>query len=161
MKAQPSGTESPLLCPSSSPDSQESMVIGVIGGTGEQPHMRHLEQPVPVTEEILALTGPVTPTEVFRFASPCLCSSCANFADSRCSLATRIVRLLPVATETLPPCRIRSRCRWWHEEGREACLRCPQVVTDNYSPSDLMRLASEPATPATAEPADMTATRTG
>jgi hypothetical protein len=151
MKALTPGVETPLLCPSANPGMTESMAFGVVGGTPEQPHLQHLERPVPVTDELLALAGPVTPTEVFRFAAPCACNACPNFSGSRCSLATRIVRLLPVATETLPPCRIRSRCRWWHEEGKEACLRCPQVVTDNYRPSDLMRLASDPATPVPVE----------
>ncbi|MEH2255413.1 hypothetical protein [Nostoc sp.] len=46
----------------------------------------------------------------------------------------RIVeKLLPVA-EALPPYSIRRDCRWWQQEGKAACMRCPQVITDNYNP---------------------------
>ena len=129
-----------------------SVVFGIVGGTADEPRLRHLEHPLPVTDELLSLSGAVRPTEVFRFAAPCACQACPNFQESRCSLATKIVRLLPVVSETLPACRIRAQCRWWHEEGRAACQRCPQVVTDNYNPSHLMRLASDPDTPVPALP---------
>jgi hypothetical protein len=136
-----------LLCPSAEPGMAGSVAFGIIEGDADEPRLRHLEHPVPVTDELLSLSGPVRPTEVFRFAARCACQACPNFQESRCSLAARIVQLLPVVAETLPACRIRPQCRWWHEEGKDACLRCPQVVTDNYHPSELMRLASDPTTP--------------
>ena len=46
----------------------------------------------------------------------------------------RIVQQLPTVVETLPACQIRSSCRWWLQEGKAACYRCPQMVTnDGYS----------------------------
>jgi len=47
------------------------MVFGVVGGTAEAPRVAWLERPVPVTEELLALAGPVPPAQVMRFAAPC------------------------------------------------------------------------------------------
>jgi hypothetical protein len=35
-------------------------------------------------------------------------------------------------SESLPPCPIRRECRWWQQEGKAACMRCPQIITDNY-----------------------------
>lgn len=137
--------EPELLCPSAEPGMVGSVAFGVVGGTAEEPRVRHLEQPVPVTDDLLALSGPVSPTEVFRFAARCACHACPNFKHERCSLAARIVTLLPTVTDDLPICPIRPRCRWWREEGREACRRCPQVVTDNVNPSEEMRVASDPA----------------
>jgi hypothetical protein len=134
----------PPLCPSAQPDWEGSVVIGVIGGTAEQPHMAYLTTPQSVTDELLALAGPVAPTEMLRFAAPCMCSGCVHFADAQCRLVARMVKLLPVVVEKLPACAIRPRCRWWLQEGRTACMRCPQVVTDNYNPSALMRQAAEP-----------------
>src|SRR5947209_20136313 len=139
--------DSPRLCPSTGPDREGCVAFGVIGGTASEPRLRHLERPLPVTPELLSLSGPVRPTEVFRFAAPCARGECPNFRDDHCGLVTRIVRLLPAVVEAPPPCQIRPHCRWWHDEGIAACLRCPQVVTDNYNPSEAMRLASDPSTP--------------
>jgi hypothetical protein len=42
---------------------------------------------------------------------------------------------LPTVTESLPPCPIRANCRWWQQEGQEACRRCLQIVRDNFNVS--------------------------
>ena len=133
------------LCPSAQPDWEGASTIGVIGGTANEPLMGYLGKPLPVTDEIVALSAPVTPTEVFRFAAPCMCAGCVHFEDSSCRLATRVVKLLPAVVERLPKCAIRPKCRWWQQEGKAACLRCPQVVTENYNPSEAMRQAADPA----------------
>ncbi|HEV7842949.1 MAG TPA: hypothetical protein VGO69_04590, partial [Pyrinomonadaceae bacterium] len=125
------------LCPSAQPEWPGTLVIGIVAGTADEPRVMPLDKPLPVTDELLALSNPVTPTEVFRFAAPCACKACPNFEDDRCALIQRIVRILPRVTNTLPACEIRPHCRWWQEEGEAACLRCPQVVTENYNPSPL------------------------
>ena len=56
----------------------------------------------------------------------------------------RIVKNLPEVIEELLPCSIRRDCRWWQQEGKAACLRCPQVITDNYNPSELIREVAIP-----------------
>jgi hypothetical protein len=140
-------TLTPTLCPSAQPGWEASVAIGVVGGTADQPRMVHFVAPRNVTDELLALSAPVTPTEVFRFAAPCMCAGCVHFADAKCRLATRIVKLLPAVADKLPRCAIRQHCRWWQQEGKAACIRCPQVVTANYNPSEAMRVAADPATP--------------
>ena len=72
MRRQGKGT-GPPLCPSAQPNWEGSTAVGVIGGTAQDPRLAILASPPPVTEELLALRRPVTPTEVFRFAAPCLC----------------------------------------------------------------------------------------
>jgi hypothetical protein len=146
MNTHVSDEDPPLLCPSAEPSMSGSVVFGIVGGTVDEPRLRHLEKPVPVTQELLELSGPVRPTEVFRFAAPCACDACPNFQGARCSLATRIVKWLPAVEEKLPVCSIRPHCRWWREEGKSACQRCPQVVTDNYHPSEFMRRATDATT---------------
>lgn len=138
---------SPTLCPSAQPEWESSVALGVIAGTADEPLMDHFASPQPVTDHLLALSAPVTATEVFRFAAPCLCTGCVHFVDENCRLAKRIVKLLPRVTEKLPRCAIRLQCRWWQQEGKAACMRCPQVVTANYNPSSAMRLAADPTTP--------------
>ena len=142
--AEASSPENQILCPSAQPDWQGSVAIGVIGGTAQEPIVTHFPNTLPVTNELLALSDPVTPTEVFRFAAPCLRGGCLHFKQQKCQLASNIVNILPVVMDHLPSCAIRPHCRWWQQEGKEACSRCPQVVTDNYNPSESMRAAGTP-----------------
>ncbi len=134
----------PPLCPSSRPELENSKVFGIVTGTLEAPRVNYLSQTQPVTDELMALSDSVTPTEVFRTASPCVAKGCRNFDGKNCRLATRIIENLPPVVEKLPSCSIRSECRWWKQEGKAACMRCPQVVTDTYNPS---KLISKVATP--------------
>ena len=139
--SEPRGT--PPLCPSAQPDSTGAVAIGVVGGTAHEPVVRPLEHPVPVTATLLALAEPVRPTEVFRFAAPCLTTRCRHFGDGACHLAAKVVRMLP-AGDALPDCEIRPRCRWFTQEGPAACLRCPRVVTDDPNPTPELRTAADP-----------------
>src|SRR5262245_55151771 len=131
------------LCPSAQPEMAESRVFGVVGGTVETPRLRYLKQTLPVTESIVALASPVQPTEVFRIAAPCAGHACRHFDGVKCQLAARVVHLLPTVTDVPPPCKIRPECRWWQQEGKAACKRCPQVITEYYQPTDLLRQAAD------------------
>ena len=137
-------TDKTTLCPSARPEWQNSVVFGVINGTVEEPHLAYLKQPQPVTDELLAKASPVTPTEIFRTAAPCAVKDCLHFNGKDCRLVQRIVEKLLVVVEELPPCSIRRDCRWWQQEGKAACMRCPQVITDNYNPSELVREVATP-----------------
>jgi hypothetical protein len=139
-----------IQCPSARPEMPGSLLLGLVQGSVEQPRVAFLDQPQPVSEEILALSGPVSPTQIFRFAAPCSGSACQHFDGTNCRLATRIVERLPAAVDTLPECAIRPACRWWLQEGAEACRRCPLVVTESYGAAEIagpLRVASDPATP--------------
>lgn len=132
-RATPSVPESTMpLCPSGRPEAGETVVFGIVGGTVAAPQVGYLTESVPVNDDVLALSGSVKPTEIFRMASTCAGHGCQHFDGSQCRLAVRIVEQLPPVVETLPACQIRSHCRWWQQEGKAACQRCPQVVTDNY-----------------------------
>jgi hypothetical protein len=135
------------LCPSAQPDWEGSQAIGVVGGSADAPQVAYLSEPQPVTEALLDLARPVTPAEVFRFSAPCACSGCGHFSseESKCRLAQKIVRWAPVVVEKLPPCPIRADCRWWQQEGRAACMRCPQVVTDRFEAPEEIARAADPA----------------
>src|SRR4051812_11836908 len=134
------------MCPSAQPDWEGSKVIGVVGGTAEAPQVAYLAEPTPVTDELLALARPVTPTEVFRIAAPCANTGCGHFSkeQSKCKLAEKIVRWAPMVVEKLPACSIRPDCRWWQQEGRAACMRCPQVVTDRLQSPEALAKAADP-----------------
>lgn len=132
------------MCPSAQPDMADAVILGVRGGTVEAPYVSYLDNPVPVSGELLALAGPAEPAEVFRFAARCEEGSCRHFNGADCRLANRIVQILPAVVDSLPPCKIRSDCRWFQQEGRPACLRCPQVITEVREPSDEFRRAAIP-----------------
>jgi hypothetical protein len=132
------------LCPSARPTLDHSVVFGVVGGTADAPRIIYLKQVQPVTEALIAKVQPVTPAEVFRTASACETKSCQHFDGANCRLATQVAEQFPAVLTQLPPCAIRRDCRWWQQEGKAACFRCPQVITDNYNPSDLMKAVSIP-----------------
>ena len=137
----PAGDE-PLFCPSAQPEMAGCRVLGVVCGTVESPEVAYLNEPLSVTDELLARAAPVRPTEVFRFAAHCDEKACRHFDGVNCGLATRIVQILPAVTASLPACLIRQTCRWYQQEGRPACMRCPQVVTETYEPSEDYRRAA-------------------
>jgi hypothetical protein len=147
MNAEIRNSKPPPQCPSAQPGMEDSVVFGVVGGTVEQPRVAYLDKPQPVTQELLELAAPVSPTEVFRFAAPCAGGACRHFDGVNCRLASRTVQILPEAVDILPPCSIRPTCRWWQQEGKAACLRCPMVVTQVYAPSDTIARAADPDTP--------------
>lgn len=98
--------------------------------------LAYLNEYLGVTKEILASTAPVNPAQVFRFAAGCEEKACRHFDGAKCQLATRIVQILPAVAEALPACLIRPTCRWYQQEGRAACMRCPQVVTERFEPPE-------------------------
>ena len=107
-------------------------VLGVVQQDGPTPILQYLQQHLPATPDVLAMSAPLKPTEVFRLAATCAEHRCPHFDGADCRLATRIVQILPAAVDTLPPCIIRKDCRWFSQEGGAACKRCPEVTTISY-----------------------------
>jgi hypothetical protein len=134
-------------CPSVQPDLDGAHVFAVVGGTLDQPEVTYLDQALPVTPEIWAMTAPLNPAEVFRISGPCAMSTaCMHFDDNRskCRLAIRTVRLAPVVVSKPPRCAIRRTCMWWAQEGVSACLRCPQVVTNDAAANERVVATADP-----------------
>jgi len=138
------GPPKPLMCPSAQPEMEDSVVLGILENTPEGQQLAWIEKPQPVTPQLLSLTGEVDPRNIFRFAARCEESRCVHFDGKDCRLASRIVQILPVVVDLLPACRIRPECRWYQQEGRDACLRCPQVVTHLENPTAEMVQAATP-----------------
>jgi hypothetical protein len=122
-----------VFCPSAQPGLSRSVLIGVVDKSRCGDFVSYLPEPVAVTDgTIVAFTGgPVQATQLFRFAAPCEKSGCHNWSGSTCGVAKRIVQILPAVVSELPDCVLRPSCRWFRQEGQPACLRCPQVVTDD------------------------------
>jgi hypothetical protein len=131
-----------LYCPSAQPEMENCRVIGVVSGTADAAQVAYVNEHVPASAELLAKAAPLKPTQVFRMAAHCEGKACRHFDGTNCNLATRIVQILPAVVEALPACAIRVNCRWYRQEGRPACLRCPQVITESFEPSeDFLRAA--------------------
>lgn len=120
-----------LDCPSAQPEMADVRILGVVSGEADAPRLAYLNERVAATPELLAEAAPLSPGEVFRLAGRCEESRCVHFDGARCQLAVRIVDALPAVTQKLPPCSIRTDCRWYRQEGAPACHRCPQIVTHN------------------------------
>jgi hypothetical protein len=134
-----SPSDEALLCPSAQPEMADAQILGVISAGTDEPRVAYLNERVAVTPELLAQAAPAAPGEIFRLAARCETSRCTHFDGQQCRLATRIVEMLPEVADNLPPCIIRRSCRWYRQEGRAACARCPQVVTRNDYPDERLK----------------------
>lgn len=132
-----------IQCPSAMEDHDNALVFGVVSGTAERPLVAYLESPRPLSPHIQALCSPATPAEVLRIATPCVRHRCMQWENEKCTLAQRIVQILPLAVNSAPACKLRPDCRWWVQEGVAACLRCPQVVrTPSHITEEHTRVAA-------------------
>lgn len=145
--AAPPDDDDGVFCPSAQPDVEHGVLFGVVGGSPTQPRVSYLAEPLAVSRTVLQLAAPVHPTEVFRMGAPCARGGCQHFTGSRCGLVRQLVESLDPVTDEVPPCRLRPRCRWWREEGAEACRRCPMVVTEMPNPTPQLADAARPAPP--------------
>ena len=123
-------------CPSAQATTEGARVFGVMTGTPEAPRVGYLTETLPMSEKLLTVAAPAKPTQLFRIAAPCANGGCKHFKGNACTLAQRIVEGVPAVVNALPACQIRSTCRWFRQEGKEACFRCPQVMTDKANASD-------------------------
>lgn len=134
------------LCPSYRPELPGARAFAVVVGTPAQPEVAFMRRSMPVTDELLRRTGDVDPTEVFRFAGPCSRHGCRHYQASsgNCQLVRRSVQLLDSDARRAPPCAIRNACKWWRQEGKAACLRCPRIVSSHAVPSERFVAAARP-----------------
>lgn len=133
-----SGEKSSSLCPSASGSMRDSVIVGVVRHTDSSVKVAYLEKPVEFESSEWAKAISVDTGQVFRLAGRCAKSRCLHFSaqSEQCTLVDRIVTYLNPVVEALPPCAVRKRCVWWQQHGKEACNRCPQVVTHTLAPSD-------------------------
>jgi hypothetical protein len=131
-----------LLCPSASAEAEDAVVIGIVGGTAAAARVAYLEAPLPVTPDLLGRTAPVPPNQVLRTAARCAEGACGHYDGADCTLARRIVANLAATVDRPPPCSIRPTCRWWRQEGKAACVRCPQVATESRGGSEAFQAAA-------------------
>jgi hypothetical protein len=121
--------EQPMKCPSAQPGMGDVQILGVISRDAEEPRLAYLDEAMPATPGTLELAAPLDVSQVFRLSARCEEKKCTHFDGSHWQLAVRIAKMLPEVVDHLPACNIRPDCRWFRQEGRSACVRCPQIVT--------------------------------
>jgi hypothetical protein len=135
-----------LNCPSSHPNQDGSSVIGVAGKRDGKVRVSLLPELVPLEAVAHLIPDTVPVTEVLRLAGPCVEQRCSHFDQGQCTLVSRIVARLPTVVDRLLPCALRASCRWWHQEGRAACRRCPQIVSEPLRAGVLIQEVAAPPT---------------
>ena len=131
--------EQPLKCPSAQPGMGDVQILGVISRDAEEPRLAYLDEALPATPPVLELAAPLDVSQVFRLSARCEERKCTHFDGVDCQLAVRIAKMLPEVVDQLPACNIRRDCRWFRQEGRAACLRCPQILTGNHEADEVLR----------------------
>ncbi len=71
----------------------------------------------------------------FRFTNKCVESGCKQWTGTRCGVADTIVAVMNDLhiSDELPTCGIRPQCRWFKQNGADACKVCPFVITETTS----------------------------
>ena len=117
-----------LLCPSyvSKPGAQ---LFGIQNNDGK---IDYLHEAIPVDRTFVeeAKLGRA-PEERFRFAGKCIQSGCHQWNDvqHQCGLVGAIIeRMNQPLSNASEHCPIRSRCRWFAQNGMSACANCNEVV---------------------------------
>jgi hypothetical protein len=131
--------EQPLKCPSAQPGMGDVQILGVISRDADEPRLAYLDEVLPATPPVLELAAPLDVSQVFRLSARCEERKCTHFDGVDCQLAVRIAKMLPEVVDQLPACNIRRDCRWFRQEGRAACLRCPQILTGNHEADEVLR----------------------
>ena len=101
----PGGGPGSKLCPSAQPGMDRAMVLGVVQQDGRRPVVEYLNARLLATPEVLAMSAPLKPTEVFRLAATCAEHKCPHFDGADCRLATRVAKMLPPVVDGLPAVR--------------------------------------------------------
>ena len=131
------------MCPSAPPKAG-SVLLGVMGPHGR---MAYLPSAPVVDDEMLETLVEDDPNATgYRFAGACLTSGCIYWAADRCHVPDKVRRDrhqagLPAAVQAdaLPECAIRPACRWWQQDGPDACSLCPLVSTRHAGNSSAKR----------------------
>src|SRR4030095_6636640 len=125
MREHSMSSDEKLVCPSYQ-CVDGAVLLGVVQADGT---VAFLSEPPPVDQQFVQIArAGRAPEKRFRFAHACAKGLCENWAKTRCGLAETMASQAAPTNAPLPPCPIRSECRWFAEQGPLACSVCPEVV---------------------------------
>jgi len=127
--------EAERLCPSSTA-AHATVFLGMITSGARVAYVTPNVPITPETVDVLVDDGGTLESQ-YRFAGGCVTHACGYWTGGHCGLGAEVAAQSPrvlaedPALARLPRCGIRSRCRWFAEQGTAACHVCPLVVTDS------------------------------
>lgn len=107
-----------MICPSA-PAIAANNVVGIFDGRGV---VRYFPVPVPVVFDFDTISA-----SALRLSGKCVASRCRQWTGEQCGLPARIVSEIPQEFGVPRTCNIRGECRWYLQNGRDICIRCPSV----------------------------------
>jgi hypothetical protein len=123
-----------LLCPSYHCKPGASL-IGIINEEGK---VDYLNTPLVIDETFVteAKKGR-NPDFRFRFSGNCAKTGCGQWQaeGSKCGLINKLIDGFGNEETALQPCPIRSKCRWYAQEGGLACANCNEVMRQSETMS--------------------------
>jgi hypothetical protein len=120
------------LCPSARCE-PGALLLGIVGSNGR---VGMIVPPLPIDAAFVdqAAMGRM-PEKRFRFAGRCVEGDCLYWTGDRCGVIETALTVLDdqarsEASHPLRACGIRHACRWFSQQGRNACSVCPLIVTE-------------------------------
>lgn len=110
-----------LDCPSILPGLARGVIAKVVPG---QERLEFLAKEIPVPKTLLIAVDTQTVLERARFVGSCRTVECGHWTGVSCRLGHAIATTQMPQSVELPPCSIRSSCRWYKENGPTACMPC-------------------------------------
>ena len=121
-----------VLCPSS----RAQKGARLLGVRQEDGRMAILPQPLLINDSFIEEANKHSHAEQqFRFTNKCIESGCKQWTGNRCGVADTIIAVINdlVTGDELPVCAIRTKCRWFKQNGVESCKICSFVITETTS----------------------------
>jgi len=104
----------------------------LLGVVNEEGTIGYIGNQIEVTKELLSQISQIPhPEKHFRFSNKCVECGCKQWQGGNCSVIKNIISSDSEKSNRLPSCSIRPTCRWYSQEGSEACYHCAFVITDN------------------------------
>jgi len=118
-------------CPSGRCE-EGALLLGVMTSSGR---LAYMQPPTRIDAEFVAVAkARGRPERAFRFSTPCVEGTCPQWTGKSCALGRMIAEQADTVASSpssgLPTCAIRSSCRWYFEQGADACAVCPLIVAD-------------------------------
>jgi len=84
--------------------------------------------PLTVTEDFIENNGNLE--QRFRFTGKCIEKGCGQWDEQKlkCSLSGKVQQLIVSETAEMSFCPIRRQCRWFFQDGNEACFSCNEIT---------------------------------
>lgn len=118
-----------LDCPSAPYQDPEARLFGVVLEEDGETRVAYLQKDAALPDDFDPTSLGVDPAYALRFAAPCANMGCGQWREGGCGLGKAIVEQLAPVVDIAPTCMLRKTCRWYAENGKASCLRCPKITT--------------------------------